>query len=155
MRKQVKRAFTLIEILIVVVILGILAAIVIPQFTDASQEASRSSVSSQLQTLRGQIELYRVRNQGFNPDVATNGWGDMMSPPNGEPPYIQTLPRNPLFNGADQTSIGGAADGSTAWVWMSSVAYTGPGVAPMQLYAWDDSANPAALFDNDQDGNPD
>ncbi len=39
MRTQVKRAFTLIEILIVVVILGILAAIVIPQFTSASQDA--------------------------------------------------------------------------------------------------------------------
>ena len=155
MRKQVKRAFTLIEILIVVVILGILAAIVIPQFTDASQEASRSSVSSQLQTLRGQVELYRVRNQGLNPDVPTNGWGDMMSPPNGEPPYIQTEPRNPLFNGVDQTSIGTAADGSTAWVWVASLVYSGPGTAPMQLYAWDDSVAVPALFDGDGDGTPD
>ena len=51
MRTQVKRAFTLIEILIVVVILCILAAIVIPQFTDASQQASNSSLQSQLQTI--------------------------------------------------------------------------------------------------------
>ena len=39
MRNRVSKAFTLVEILIVVVILGILAAIVIPQFTNASQEA--------------------------------------------------------------------------------------------------------------------
>jgi len=60
------RGFTLIEILIVVVILGILAAIVIPQFSSASQEASISSVRSQLQTLRSQVELFRVQ-QGEYP----------------------------------------------------------------------------------------
>ena len=60
MRTQVKRAFTLIEILIVVVILGILAAIVIPQFTDASQQASTSSLQSQLQTIRAQVELAQM-----------------------------------------------------------------------------------------------
>ena len=57
-----QRGFTLIEILIVVVILGILAAIVIPQFTNASQDAQVSAVKSQLQTVRSQIELYRVKN---------------------------------------------------------------------------------------------
>ncbi|HWB20738.1 MAG TPA: prepilin-type N-terminal cleavage/methylation domain-containing protein, partial [Phycisphaerales bacterium] len=79
MRTQVKRAFTLIEILIVVVILGILAAIVIPQFTDASTQASNASVKSQLQTLRGQLELYRVQHQDQYPDLATNGWDDMVT----------------------------------------------------------------------------
>ncbi|MHC4765507.1 MAG: type IV pilin protein, partial [Planctomycetota bacterium] len=55
---RIRQGFTLIEILIVVVILGILAAIVIPQFTDASQEAAASNLRSQLQTIRSQIELY-------------------------------------------------------------------------------------------------
>ena len=48
--RRARHGFTLIEILIVVVILGILAAIVIPQFTDAAEEASRSNLQSQLQT---------------------------------------------------------------------------------------------------------
>ncbi|MCA9285091.1 MAG: prepilin-type N-terminal cleavage/methylation domain-containing protein [Phycisphaerales bacterium] len=67
MKARAKRGFTLIEILIVVVILGILAAIVIPQFTDASQEASESAVKSQLQTMRSQVELFRVKNGGALP----------------------------------------------------------------------------------------
>lgn len=67
MRTRVSKAFTLVEILIVVVILGILAAIVIPQFTSASEEAQVGNVQTQLQTIRSQIELFRVRNNGQAP----------------------------------------------------------------------------------------
>ncbi len=69
MRSRVNRAFTLVEILIVVVILGILAAIVIPQFTSASEEAQVGNVQTQLQTIRSQIELFRVRNNGNAPEL--------------------------------------------------------------------------------------
>jgi prepilin-type N-terminal cleavage/methylation domain-containing protein len=54
--------FTLVEILIVVIILGILAAIVIPQFTEASNDARVSAVVSDLQTVRSQIELFKVQH---------------------------------------------------------------------------------------------
>ena len=64
------RAFTLVEILIVVVILGILAAIVIPQFTSASESAKSSSLVSQLQTLRSQFELYQIQHNGDYPTLA-------------------------------------------------------------------------------------
>ena len=76
--RSVRRGFTLIEILIVVVILGILAAIVIPQFTNASQEAAESS----------QIELFRVRNNGNLPA----DFSDLLTPPNGEDAYLQKAP---------------------------------------------------------------
>ena len=88
MKRRSSNGFTLIEILIVVVILGILAAIVIPQFTNASQEAAESSVKSQLQTVRSQIELYRVRNNGNLPSMMD----DLVQPPNGEAPYLQRVP---------------------------------------------------------------
>lgn len=88
MRNRRTSGFTLVEILIVVVILGILAAIVIPQFTNASQEAIRGALQSQLQTISSQIELYRVQNAGELPDLDANpvgvaaqenGWGVMVA----------------------------------------------------------------------------
>ena len=60
-RKHSRNAgFTLVEILIVVVILGILSAIVIPQFTSASDTAKANAMTTQLQTIRSQLELYRA-----------------------------------------------------------------------------------------------
>src|SRR5471030_1976441 len=67
MKRKASRGFTLVEILIVVIILGILAAIVIPQFTNASNEAKTSSVQSTLQTIRSQIELYKIQHNDAPP----------------------------------------------------------------------------------------
>lgn len=100
------RGFTLIEILIVVIILGILAAIVIPQFSNASAEARASSLSSTLSTLRMQIQYYKMQHNDSLPDL-THGWECMthktdlhgnIDPANGPAfgPYLQTVPINPL-----------------------------------------------------------
>src|SRR5438874_10358216 len=75
MTRNRKSGFTLVEILIVVIILGILAAIVIPQFTNASQDARKSNVVSQLQTLRAQIELYKLQHKDAIPKLITNAGG--------------------------------------------------------------------------------
>src|SRR5688572_18734602 len=66
-----KSGFTLIEILIVVIILGILAAIVIPQFSSASNDARRSNVQTTAQTLRSQIALYRLQHADRLPEDTT------------------------------------------------------------------------------------
>ena len=67
LRHPQRRAFTLIEILIVVVILGILAALVIPQFTSASQEARGSTLKECLQYLRTQITVYKAQHRDVPP----------------------------------------------------------------------------------------
>ena len=148
-KNRLRRAFTLIEILIVVVILGILAAIVIPQFTDASQQAMESSVVTQLQTLRSQIELHDVQwpmNQ-FNPmggGLGAGAWdqlviGDITDPDyNGD--YLQSPPTNPLQN---SSTVNGAPGAGVGWTWNNA---NGWGVG---LYAVDENG---AQFDIDGDG---
>jgi prepilin-type N-terminal cleavage/methylation domain-containing protein len=59
---QSRRAFTLVEVLIVVVVLGILAAIVVPQFSNASSQAAIGALQSTLHTIQTQIEYQRQRN---------------------------------------------------------------------------------------------
>ncbi len=104
MRTQ-KSGFTLVEILIVVIILGILAAIVIPQFTNASQDARESALLSQLQTLRSQIELYKLQHKDVVPDLVTN-WNPLTTKTNIDGtavvqpkmfgPYMESAPTNPI-----------------------------------------------------------
>ena len=67
-----RSAFTLVELLIVVVILGILAAVVVPQFSDASTDARVSSLTTNLQTIRGQLELYKLQHNGNYPTLEPN-----------------------------------------------------------------------------------
>jgi len=129
---KAKSGFTLVEILIVVVILGILAAIVIPQFTEASTEAKLSSLCTDLQTVRSQIELYKVQHNDAMPGTATGvSFTDALTKgttlagaidataPYDYGPYLQTIPKNPFTDTADVKI--GAADtdvagtGTEAW----------------------------------------
>ena len=99
---KAKSGFTLVEILIVVVILGILAAIVIPQFTEASTEARLSSLCTDLQTMRSQIELYKVQHADDLPSDASVGFLLAMTEQTdiyGDAgtdfgPYLQKIPSN-------------------------------------------------------------
>lgn len=68
---KARTGFTLVEILIVVVILGILAAIVIPQFTDAGSETRISTVRANLSAMRSQIEIYKNRTGAFPSELDT------------------------------------------------------------------------------------
>ena len=139
MRTRIRHAFTLVEILIVVVILGILAAIVIPQFTSASEDAQLSAAQSQLQTIRNQIELYRVRNNGaFPPSLAADGtWDDLISAD-----YLRAAPVNPRTG--TSTCIVGAdpgvavAQGDDGW-WFDEAADPGAGEQAFGCNGYDEA----------------
>jgi general secretion pathway protein G len=129
MRNQVRKAFTLVEILIVVVILGILAAIVIPQFTSATQDAQAGNLKAQLQTLQSQIELFRARNNNTHP-FATADWDALLGDGDrdgtfyeaGEEQYVKKAPTNPGFPGGDAAGANlievAAATGSATAGWV-------------------------------------
>jgi general secretion pathway protein G len=103
-----KKGFTLIEILIVVIILGILAAIVIPQFSSASSDAKKASLQSTVQTLRSQIALYKLQHGDTLPNLsgtgAGNGWPALTASSVYQGttvgPYMQAIPVNSLTNGS-------------------------------------------------------
>lgn len=108
------RAFTLVEILIVVVILGILAAIVVPQFTNAANDARGGNIQTQLQTLQNQIELFAARNNGNYPDLSAD-WADLL-----DGNYLKSAPANPAWpTAATRTSVasGDAGTGSADAAW--------------------------------------
>ena len=131
MKKQA-RGFTLVEILIVVIILGILAAIVIPQFTNASNDARTNSLASTLQSIRSQTELFKIQHAD-KPPVVAGMWSIMTGKSNTTDtqtvvatgiygPYLQQAPVNPM-NG--KTAVGAAASTTVGWVYsVSGTTYT-------------------------------
>lgn len=124
---KAKSGFTLVEILIVVVILGILAAIVIPQFSDASSQANMSKLQSDLQMLRSQVQLYRVQHNDNLPSIdsvadfenrltqKTDRNGNLDSG-GAFGPYMMSVPKNPFVDDdADLFSFSNSApDGETS-----------------------------------------
>ena len=133
---KAKSGFTLVEILIVVVILGILAAIVIPQFTEASTEAKTSRLCTDLQSVRSQIELYKIQHNDNLPGTAGPTFGQAMTgytlqdgtlaavqaPGAGVfGPYMQVIPTNPFVPTAALANVvtagvaSAAGDNSSGW----------------------------------------
>ncbi len=116
------RAFTLIEMHIVVVILGLLAAIVIPKFTDAAEQTNETSLARTLQVVRHQIEYYRARELA-DPDLIGGQWDDLL-----HYDYLHSVPLNPMNLG---TVVAAAPAVGVGWVWRDD----GSGI--FELYATD------------------
>jgi general secretion pathway protein G len=118
------QGFTLVEILIVVVILGILAAIIIPQFGNASQSSRVSSLQTQLQTLRSQLQVFQVQHNSVYPTLDST-WAIMLNSSGSNEtgpgagtgtayfPYLRAAPQNPLVSSAVSTAVNAAWDGVT------------------------------------------
>ncbi len=68
MKKQQRKAFSLIEMVIVILILGIVAAVAAPRMFDTATTAEENTTRQQLAVLRNAIEMYRAR-AGFYPPV--------------------------------------------------------------------------------------
>src|SRR5437899_10663665 len=98
------RGFTLIEIMVVIVILGVLAALVVPRVLDRPDEARAFAAGSDIATIIQALKLYRLDNQryptteqGLNALVAKPEQPPL--PPNWKPGgYLERLPKDPWRN---------------------------------------------------------
>ena len=119
--------FTLVEILIVVVILGILAAMVVPQFASASSTARNNSMLGSLQVIRTQIELYHAHHNSTYPtlvQIATWNVLTQRTDIDGNTgttdgvhiygPYIKQMPLNPFEN---SRTVSDTAAAGVGWVY--------------------------------------
>jgi general secretion pathway protein G len=123
--KRSARAFTLVEVLIVVIVLGILAAIVVPQFSTASDDANLSALQSNLQTIRAQLELYKIQHNGSYPTLAnfeaqmtartdvTGAAGTDFGP------YLLAIPPNP-FSGVNTLSTTVPPAATLGWYYVQA-----------------------------------
>jgi prepilin-type N-terminal cleavage/methylation domain-containing protein len=109
MDRRRRNAFTLVEVLLVVVIMAILAATVIPQFSTSSEDAKESTLAFNIHTLRSQIELYKLHHKGNAPAITAGDLPQLTTgtnvdgatgTPGDEYPYgpylVNGVPPNPI-----------------------------------------------------------
>jgi len=84
LRLSGKAGFTLVEMVMVLVIIGLLASIVVPQFSLQMNEAREAQTRANLENLRSAVAIY-VKKEGYNP-------GDLASLTLTTPPIVTTVP---------------------------------------------------------------
>jgi general secretion pathway protein G len=133
MRVSARNAFTLVEVLVVVVILGILAAVVVPRFAGATDDARTSSLQSTLAGVRSSIASYRM-------DAVINGddpYPSLAQLTDGSVVKFE-LPENPF------TGVSGVQAVSSAQA--SARAVVGAEGAGWNYFVDNDADPPTAIF---------
>ncbi len=91
--------FTLIEIMVVIVIIGVLAALVAPRVLGRTDEARVTAARSDISALMSALKLYRLDNQRY--PTTEQGLGALVAKPTGEPmannwkQYLDKVPTDP------------------------------------------------------------
>lgn len=98
-RSSATRGFTLIELLVVLVIIGVLAALIVPKVLDRADESRVTAAHTDVNTLMQALKMYKLDNmrypsaeQGLDALVHKPGVG---TPPPNWKPYLEKLPNDP------------------------------------------------------------
>lgn len=129
--------FTLVELLVVIVVLAVLAAIVLPKFMDSGQRSKESALKSDLKLVRNAVTIYKT-DTGLNPltvdDLAAttapakgnDGTSDVaLTASNWHGPYLQAVPTDPVSGTAfGYTKTTGAVASSAAGKGLDGTNYS-------------------------------
>jgi general secretion pathway protein G len=109
---RLERGFTLIEVLVVVVILGILAALIVPRIMDRPDEARIIAARNDIRAIKSALNLYRLDN-GVYPSTEQGLMALVQKPDTGVVPrnwkpggYLDKLPKDPWRNDYQYLSPG-------------------------------------------------
>jgi prepilin-type N-terminal cleavage/methylation domain-containing protein len=92
-----KKGFTLVELLIVIVILGILAAIVIARFAGATKESKESNLKGNLRTIRASLETYKANSKSNSyPPTLNDLWNGTNSDVDSKT-FLERIPIDPFY----------------------------------------------------------
>jgi len=91
------KGFTLVELLIVIVILGILAAIVISRFAGATKESKEASLKGNLRAMRSSLETYKAySNAGIYPPIMDDLWKGTATDVSSKT-FLERIPQDPFY----------------------------------------------------------
>ncbi|GAB1385632.1 type II secretion system major pseudopilin GspG [Melaminivora sp.] len=98
-RHALQRGFTLIELMVVLVIIGVLAALIVPNVLDRADDARSTAARTDVANIMQALKLYRLDNQRY--PSAEQGLQALVSKPGSGPvpgnwrPYLEKLPNDP------------------------------------------------------------
>lgn len=120
--KSRQRGFTLIELVMVIVIIGVLSAIIVPNFLDYVGRSQAATTKANLQLLRTAIQNFRSDNGGTWPAANLS---------NLAPTYLPAIPEDGVNN---SSAVVGTADGTGGWHWDTATRVLKPNLSGADAY---------------------